>query len=64
MRLADLSIPELLALANVLLKIAEDLRKADRRSARETLDEVKYILRIVTEKTEQRQLSHAAAWLN
>jgi hypothetical protein len=62
MRLADLSIPELLALANVLLKIADDLRKVDRRSAREALHEVKYILSIVTEKSQQGQPS--PAWLN
>jgi hypothetical protein len=51
MRLADLTISELLALANILLRIAEDTPERDGAETLETVDEIKYILRLVSEKT-------------
>jgi hypothetical protein len=50
MRLADLTVPELLALANVLLRIAEEIPKEDRRATREARDEIAYVLRLITDK--------------
>lgn len=64
MRLADLSIPELLDLANVLLTIADDATKCDKAAAQEAVEEIKYILRLVTEKGEQSQGLFARVTLN
>jgi hypothetical protein len=50
MRLADLTVPELLALANILLRIAEEIPKEDRRATREARDEIAYVLSVIAEK--------------
>ncbi len=50
MRLTDLTVSELLALANILLRIAEEIPKDDRRATREARDEVAYVLRLIAEK--------------
>lgn len=50
MRLNDLTVPELLALANILLRIAEEIPKEDKRATREARDEIAYVLRLITEK--------------
>lgn len=50
MRLAELTVPELLALADLLLKIAEATPKVNVSEAHESVDEVKYILQLVREK--------------
>ncbi len=56
MRLADLSVSELLALANILLNIAEEIPKWDLRATREAREEICYVLRLVSEKGEQDRL--------
>jgi len=53
MRLSELTVSELLALANVLLKIAQEIPKHDRRATREAANEIAYVLRLVTEKGER-----------
>ena len=50
MRLSDLTVPELLALANVLLRMAEDIPPEDRRATREARDEIAYVLALIAEK--------------
>ena len=55
MRLADLTVSELLALANILLRIAEEIPKGDRRATREARDEVAYVLRLIAEKEGAKQ---------
>jgi hypothetical protein len=50
MRLTELTVPELLALANILLRIAEDIPAADRQAVREARDEISYVLRLIAEK--------------
>ncbi len=50
MRLAELTVPELLALANVLLRIADEIPKEDRRATRDARDEIAYVLKLITEK--------------
>jgi hypothetical protein len=50
MRLAELTVPELLALANVLLRIAEEIPKEDRRATRDARDEIAYVLKLISEK--------------
>jgi hypothetical protein len=55
MRLADLTVTELLALANILLRIAEEIPKGDRRATREAKDEIAYVLKLVREKGEQNK---------
>ena len=50
MRLAELTVPELLALANVLLRIAEEIPKEDRAATRDARDEIAYVLKLITEK--------------
>ena len=50
MRLAELTVPELLALANVLLRIAEEIPKEDRAATRAARDEIAYVLKLITEK--------------
>ena len=42
--------PELLALANILLRIAEEIPNEDRRATREARDEIAYVLRLISEK--------------
>jgi hypothetical protein len=50
MRLVELTVPELLALANVLLRIADEIPKEDRRATRDARDEIAYVLKLITEK--------------
>lgn len=50
MRLAELTVPELLALANVLLRIAEEIPKEDRRATRDARDEIAYVLKLISDK--------------
>jgi hypothetical protein len=50
MRLTELTVPELLALANVLLRIAEEIPKEDRRATRDARDEIAYVLKLISEK--------------
>ena len=50
MRLTELTVPELLALANILLRIAEEIPVDDRRATREARDEIAYVLRLISEK--------------
>jgi hypothetical protein len=50
MRLTELTVPELLALANILLRIAEEIPVEDRRATREARDEISYVLQLIAEK--------------
>jgi hypothetical protein len=59
MKLDELTVPELLALANVLLRIAEEIPKEDRRAARDARDEIAYVLKLISEKEGARQPSAA-----
>ncbi len=54
MRLTELTVPELLALANILLRIAEEIPVDDRRATREARDEIAYVLALISEKEEAR----------
>ena len=55
MRLADLTVPELLALANILLRIAEEIPVEDKRATREARDEIAYVLSLISEKEDASQ---------
>ncbi len=57
MRLSELTVPELLALANILLRIAEEIPVEDRRATREARDEIAYVLRLIAEKEDASQAS-------
>jgi hypothetical protein len=59
MRLVELTVPELLALANVLLRIAEEIPKEDRRATRDARDEIAYVLKLISEKEGMKQPSDA-----
>jgi hypothetical protein len=59
MRLDELTVPELLALANVLLRIAEEIPKEDRSAARDARDEIAYVLKLISEKDGVEQPSSA-----
>ncbi len=59
MRLNELTVPELLALANVLLRIAEDIPKEDRRATRDARDEIAYVLKLISEKEGRNEPSSA-----
>jgi hypothetical protein len=50
MRLTELTVPELLTLANILLRIAEEIPVEDRRATREARDEISYVLHLIAEK--------------
>jgi hypothetical protein len=50
MRLTELTVSELLALANILLRIAEDIPVEDRQATREARDEISYVLHLIAEK--------------
>jgi hypothetical protein len=50
MRLTELTVPELLALANILLRIAEEIPIGDRQAAREARNEISYVLQLIAEK--------------
>ncbi len=57
MRLAELTVAELLALANILLRIAEEIPAGDKRATRDARDEIAYVLRLIAEKEGARQPS-------
>ena len=59
MRLTELTVSELLALANVLLRIAEEIPKEDRVATRDARDEIAYVLKLITEKEGAKQPSSA-----
>jgi hypothetical protein len=50
MRLNDLTVPELLALANILLRIAEEIPSEDRQAKKEARDEISYVLKLISDK--------------
>ncbi|MGO9460081.1 MAG: hypothetical protein ACLP1W_08170 [Rhodomicrobium sp.] len=50
MRLDELTVPELLALANILLRIAEEIPVEDKRATREARDEISYVLKVIAGK--------------
>ena len=50
MRLSELTVPELLTLANFLLRIAEEIPAEDRPATREARDEIAYVLKLISEK--------------
>jgi hypothetical protein len=55
MRLSELTVPELLALANILLRIAEEIPVEDKRATREARDEIAYVLSLISEKEDASQ---------
>jgi hypothetical protein len=57
MRLDELTVPELLALANILLRIAEEIPAEDRRATREARDEIAYVLKLITDKEDLKKPS-------
>ena len=59
MRLTELTVSELLALANVLLRITEEIPKEDRVATRDARDEIAYVLKLITEKEGAKQPSSA-----
>ena len=50
MRLSELTLPELLTLANVLMRMAEDIPVEDREAAREARDDLAYVLKLISDK--------------
>ena len=60
MRLTELTVPELLALANILLRIAEEIPVDDRRATREARDEIAYVL--AADLREGRGTIQPSAW--
>jgi hypothetical protein len=50
MRLSELTVPELLALANLLLRMAEDIPAKDRKATREARNEIAYVLKLMADK--------------
>jgi hypothetical protein len=57
MRLTEFTVPELLALANILLRDAEEILVEDREATREARDEIAYVLRLISEKEGAEQPS-------
>jgi hypothetical protein len=57
MRLTEFTVPELLALANILLRDAEEIPVEDREATREARDEIAYVLRLISEKEGAEQPS-------
>ncbi len=55
MRLSELTVPELLALANILLRIAEEIPVEDKRATREARDEIAHVLSLISEKEDANQ---------
>ncbi len=50
MRLSELTVPELLTLANFLLRVAEEIPAEDRQATREARDEITYVMNLIAEK--------------
>jgi hypothetical protein len=61
MRLEELTVPELLALANILLRIAEEIPAEDRRAAREAREEIAYVLKLISDKEDAASAPSRAA---
>ncbi|MFT4080728.1 hypothetical protein [Rhodomicrobium lacus] len=59
MRLDELTVPELLALANILLRIADEIPKEDARATRDARDEITYVLKLISEKEGKKEPSPA-----
>jgi hypothetical protein len=57
MRLSQLTLPELLTLANFLLRIAGDIPVEDREATREARDEIAYVLKLIADKEDAMQAS-------
>ena len=57
MRLDELTVSELLALANILLRIAEEIPAEDSRATREARDEISYVLKLIAAKEGLKQPS-------
>ena len=63
MRLTELTVSELLALANILLRIAEEIPVEDRQATKEARDEISYVLSLIADKEGAEQPS-ASTGLN
>ncbi len=50
MRLSELTVPELVTLANFLLRLAEDIPAEDRQATREAREEITYVMNLIAEK--------------
>jgi hypothetical protein len=50
MRLSELTLPELLTLANFLLRMAEDIPVEDQKATKEARDEITYVMNLIAEK--------------
>jgi len=57
MRLSELTVPELVTLANFLLRLAEDIPADDRQATREARDELTYVMNLIAEKEGRTQPS-------
>jgi len=64
MRLSDLTVQELLALANLLLKIADDDSAGDPSASGEITCEIRHVVRLIMEKIEQQGNMLPGAVLN
>jgi hypothetical protein len=64
MRLSDLTVPELLTLANVLMRMAEDIPVEDREATREARDEITYVLKLIADKEDAAQPPSSGQHLN
>ena len=50
MRLDELTVFELVALANILVRISEEIPPTDGRAIKEAREEIVYVLRLIGEK--------------
>lgn len=50
MRLSELTVPELVTLANFLLRLAEDIPAEDRQATREAREEITYVMNLIAAK--------------
>jgi hypothetical protein len=57
MRLSELTVPELLSLANLLLRMAKDIPAEDRKATREARDEIAHVLKLIADKEDAMQSS-------
>ena len=60
MRLSELTVPELLALANILLRMAEEIPVDDREATREARAEITYVLKLIADKEDAMQASQGS----
>jgi hypothetical protein len=63
MRLSELTVPELLALANALLRMARDIPVEDWEATREARAELTYVLKLIADK-EDAMLASSCHRLN